>query len=80
MDENFNQHAREALAANDGVVQGDGFILMAKDVYLSEMGGLSAAEMKESLAKIDEATAAVEQGRTRPLKDAVKELGSDVQS
>ena len=79
MDEQFNQNARDALAANDGVVQGDGFILMAKEVYLSEIGNLGADEMQQSLRKIDEATGAFQAGRTRPLTDAINELGTDVQ-
>ena len=75
----FNQLAREALAANDGFVQGQDFVLMSTDLYLSELGNLSERQMKDSLAKIDLATEDVKNGRTRPLNEAVGELGKDVQ-
>ena len=66
------------LAANDGFLEGENFVLMSMEVYREAIGAMSDDRLNASLTKIDAAIEDVEQGRTRPLTDAVSELGKNV--
>ncbi len=75
-----------ALSAGDGVIQAEGstgnVILMSLEVYRELMGLSSEEELTASVAALQKSMQEVKQGQTRPLTDALDDLGKkyEVQS
>lgn len=78
MENKLPQDIENELAANDGFLQGEDFVLMSMEVYREAIGTLPDDILKASLSRIDAAIEDVEHSRTRPLTDAVNELGKNV--
>lgn len=70
----LTREQREALEASGGFVEGDGFMLMSREVYLRMRGIESEQELEESLAAINQGLADVEAGRNRPLREFFEEF------
>ena len=78
MDNKLPKDIESELAANHGFMQGSNFVLMSMDVYREAIGMLAENELQDSLAKIEHAVMDINEGRTRPLVDAVNDLGANV--
>lgn len=56
-------------------IQGTNVVAMSIDVYRDMMGVGTEQELQESLAAIQRGWQAVQEGRTRPFRDALDDLG-----
>ena len=65
----------EALKESDGIVQESSVVVMSMDVYNDVMGVGTAEELAASVAALRRSMAGSRQGKTRPLTDALDELG-----
>ena len=70
----------KALAARHGgpiemQIEGKDVVFMTMDVYREMMGVGSDEELQESLAAIDRGLEAAKEGRTRPFREALDDLG-----
>ena len=72
----------EALEQNDGIVKESSLIVMSIDVYRDMMGVGTDEELSASVSTLQQSMNEIKQGKTRPLTDALDELGSkyEVQS
>jgi hypothetical protein len=73
----LTKEQQDALRANQGCVQGKGYVLMSTDVFHNAMGLESEETLAASLRAIEQGHAEVEGGRTRPFRDVLAELGKD---
>ena len=76
MDNKLSQQIENALAENNGILHEANFVAMTVEVYRDAFGNMSNQELQESLAKINAAEADIDEGRTRPFKDAINQLGN----
>ncbi|QDT43491.1 hypothetical protein Pan241w_35920 [Gimesia alba] len=65
----------EALKKSDGIVQESSVIIMSIDIYRNMMGVGSDEELAASVAAIQSSMNEVRQGKTRPLTEALDDLG-----
>ena len=65
----------EALEQNDGIVQESSVIIMSIDVYRDMMGVGTDEELSASVSALQQSMDEIKQGKTRPLADALDELG-----
>ena len=56
-------------------IQGTNVVAMSIDVYRDMMGVGTEQELQESLTAIQRGWQAVQEGRTRPFRDALDDLG-----
>ena len=68
---------QQALDANQGCLQGKGYILMSIDVFRNTMGIGSEEDLAASLKAIQQGHEDVQAGRTRPYREVLAELGND---
>jgi len=68
---------QQALDANQGCLQGKGYILMSINVFRDTMGVGSDEELAASLKAIGQGHADVQAGRTRPYREVLAELGNN---
>jgi len=66
---------RTGLAASQGCVQGEGYVLMSTEVFRQTMGVGTAAKLAASLKAIEEGQADVTAGRTKPFREVLASLG-----
>jgi hypothetical protein len=69
----------QALHASQGLVQAEGrdgdVILMSMDVYREMLGVSSDQELAASVTALQQSMKEARQGKTRPLTDALDDLG-----
>jgi len=65
----------EALKQGDGIVQESSVIIMSIDVYRDMMGVGTDEELSASVTALQQSMDEIKQGKTRPLTDALDELG-----
>jgi len=65
----------EALKGSDGIVQESSVIVMSIDVYRDMMGVGTDDELAASVTALKSSMDEAKQGKTRPLTDALDDLG-----
>ncbi|MAT14425.1 MAG: hypothetical protein CMJ46_04055 [Planctomyces sp.] len=65
----------EALKESDGIVQESSLIVMSVDVYREMMGIGTDAELASSVTALKSGMSEARQGKTRPLTEALDDLG-----
>ena len=70
----LTREQQRALNENHGFVRGASFVLMSMDVFRNTMGVGTDGEMAASVRAIEEGLTDVENGRTKPMDQAFREL------
>lgn len=65
---------QQQALANEGLVQGDSFVLMSSEVYRDLMGVGADADLAASLVAIHQGLDDAEAGRVRPFREPFAEL------
>ena len=68
----LSEELQEALRQSLGFVEGDTFILMTKEIYLSAMSECT----QEDVEATNKGLADIEAGRTRPVEDFFRDFDS----
>jgi hypothetical protein len=78
MSTNHTNNIEQVVAEQHGGpihIQGTNVVAMSVDVYRDMMGVGTEQELQESLAAIGRGWQAVQQGNSRPFRDALDDLG-----
>ena len=71
----LNDELQQALQQGRGFVQGPSYVLMSVEVFREIMGVGTDDEMAASVAALKKSMEEAKAGKTRPMTDALDELG-----